>query len=69
MRARTRLNQAYFNGSLLIAALLGLLAQSWPLFFLALVMLLASNLYLREIRPSRRRRGHNTQKSRRGEKA
>lgn len=69
MGVRTRLNQAYFNGSLLIAALLGLLAQSWPLFSLALAVLLASNLYLREIRPGRHTRGQKTQKSRRGEKA
>jgi hypothetical protein len=61
MGARTRLNQAYFNGSLMIAAVLGLLAQSWPLFFLALAVLLGSNLYLREIRP----RGRDMQKPRR----
>ncbi len=51
MGARTKLNQAYFNGSLIIAAMVGLVAQSWLLFFLALAVLLASNLYLQEIRP------------------
>jgi hypothetical protein len=50
------------------AALLGLLAQSWPLFFLALVVLLASNLNLREIRLGRRPHGPATQNPRRGEK-
>ncbi len=57
MRARTKLNQAYFNGSLLIAALVGLVAQSWLLFLLALTVLLAWNLVCQEIRPRRPRRG------------
>lgn len=69
MGARTRLNQAYFNGSLMIAAVLGLLAESWPLFFLALAVLLASNVYLDEIRPSRHTREPKIRKPRRGEQA
>lgn len=56
MGARTRLNRAYFNGSLVVAGLVGLVAQSWPLFFVALAVLLASNLYLGEIRPRRQLR-------------
>jgi hypothetical protein len=68
MGARTKLNRAYFNGSVVIAALAGLVAQSWPLFFLALAVLLASNLYLREIRPGRRpRRQDKNRTPRRGE--
>lgn len=69
MGARTRLNQAYFNGSVLIAALVGVLAESWPLFFLALGVLVASNLYLGEIRAGRHPRRQEGQKPRRGEKA
>jgi hypothetical protein len=68
MGARTKLNLAYFNGSLMIAALLGLLAESWPLLFVTLAVLLAANLYFREIRPTRRLRGLDPQKPRRGER-
>ncbi len=53
MRARTKLNQAYFNGSLVIATLVGLVSRSWPLFFLVLAVLLASNLVFAQIRPKR----------------
>ena len=56
MRARQKLNASYFNGSLLLAAAIGGLAQSWPVFFLALRVLLGFNLYLNEIRPAGRDR-------------
>lgn len=69
MGARAKLNAAYFHGSLLLAALLGLLVQSWPLFILALIVLLISNLYSGEIRPDPHMRGQKTKKTRRGEKA
>jgi hypothetical protein len=59
MGARQKLNQSYFNGSLVIAALVGLVAQSWPLFFLALAVLLASNLCCGEIRPKPQRRNQD----------
>jgi hypothetical protein len=54
MNARTKLNYAYIEGSLLIAALLGLVLQSWPIFFAALVALLIGNVVNGGIRPSRR---------------
>ena len=54
MSARTKLNQAFFTGSLLLAGVAGWLAQSWLVFFLALVVLLAANFYDGEIRPRKR---------------
>ena len=35
MGARTKLNSAYLNGCLLIAAALGLVSGSWPVFAVA----------------------------------
>lgn len=54
MGARQKLNASYFNGSLLLAALIGWLAQSWALFFVALAVLLGLNVYQDEIRPRKR---------------
>lgn len=51
MGAREKLNVAYLNGSLVLAAVVGVLAQSWPAFFLTLIVLLSFNLYRNEIRP------------------
>ena len=51
MSARRKLNQAYFTGSLCLA---GLLTESWLIFLLALLLLLAGNLYARDIRTKRR---------------
>ena len=56
MGARQKLNHAFFTGSVLLAGAAGALAQSWAVFFVALGVLLLSNLYLREIRPGRRGR-------------
>jgi hypothetical protein len=56
MGARQKLNQAYFFASLLVASLIGGLAQSWLAFFLALLVLLTTNLLMGEIRPTRRGR-------------
>ena len=68
MGARRKLNQAFFTGSVLLAGAAGALAQSWSVFFIALVVLLLSNLYLGEIRPGRRRgkgrRGHPQEEDR-----
>lgn len=52
MNARKKLNAGYFNGSVFVAALIGWLAQSWTVFFLALAVLLALNIYFDEIRPA-----------------
>jgi hypothetical protein len=53
MGARKKLNASYASGSVVIAAVAGCLAESWSVFFVGLVVLLAINLYLGEIRPSR----------------
>jgi len=53
MRTRTTLNIAFFNGSMLLAAVFGGLTQSWPVFGIALVALFIGNLLTREIRPGR----------------
>src|SRR5579871_5626461 len=54
MNARNKLNVAYFNGSVVIASLIGLELGSWLVFFLALVVLVIANLYDGGIRPNRR---------------
>lgn len=54
MNARKKLNAGYFNGSVFVAALIGWLAQSWTVFFLALAILLVLNMYQGQIRPQRR---------------
>jgi hypothetical protein len=56
MGARQKLNRAYFFGSLLVASMIGGLAQSWLAFLLALLVLLATNLLMGEIRPTHRGR-------------
>ena len=55
MGARQKLNQAYFNGAAVVAAGIGLLTESWTVFWIALVALLALSLHGGEIRPGRRR--------------
>jgi type IV secretory pathway TrbD component len=50
MGARRKLNQAYFNGSLIIAAVLGLITQSWVIFSLVLIGMLGLNVASRNIR-------------------
>ena len=56
MGARAKLNQAFFTGSLLLAGVAGVFAQSWPVFFVALAVLIAANFYDGEIRPRKRTR-------------
>lgn len=53
MGARQKLNQAFATGSVFMASVVGVLAQSWPVFFVTLILLLAGNVYLGEIRPGR----------------
>ena len=55
MGARKKLNVAYLNGSLLAALGLGLFTGSWLVFGLALVMLVAANVYAGQVRPGGRR--------------
>jgi hypothetical protein len=52
--ARTKLNVAYFNGCLLVAALFGLVAESWAVFLAALAVLIGCGIYCDEIRCTRR---------------
>ncbi len=54
MGARTKLNSAYFGGSFFVACLVGLLADSWVAFFMALIVFVALNFYTGEIRPKGR---------------
>jgi hypothetical protein len=56
MPARERLNAAYFQGSVLLAALIGWACSSWAAFVAAPVVLLGGNLLAGEIRPAKRRR-------------
>lgn len=44
MHARNKLNCAYLNGSLIIAATIGIAVQSWVFFALALAALVIANL-------------------------
>ena len=53
MGARQKLNGAYLNGSLILAVIVGWISGSWPVFFVALFVLLGLNLYLGEIRPAK----------------
>jgi F0F1-type ATP synthase assembly protein I len=56
MSARRKLNAAFFNGSLIVAALVGWLFGSWTVFALILVVLVIGNFVAGEIRPDRRHR-------------
>jgi hypothetical protein len=51
MGARQKLNASYFTGSMILAAGVGGLAQSWWVFFVTSAVLLALNLCANEIRP------------------
>lgn len=55
MGARQKLNQAYLNGALVIAAVVGIATQSWSVFWLAVIFVVGSALYAGEIRPNSRR--------------
>lgn len=50
MGAKRKLNQAYFNGSLIAAFVIGLLTQSWLVFGVVLVGMLAMNVAEKNIR-------------------
>jgi hypothetical protein len=51
MGTRQRLNLAFASGSLVLAALVGVLTSSWAVFFIVLGLALAANVPLqREIR-------------------
>jgi hypothetical protein len=50
MGARQKLNSAYVAGSLIIAGVFGVAAQSWVVFIIVLILILAANLYERNLR-------------------
>lgn len=54
--ARHKLNIAYVNGCLFVSALFGLTAQSWLVFWITLLFMVACGIYGGEIRPTATRR-------------
>ncbi len=50
MGARQKLNVAYFHGCLLVSGLVGLVAGSWTMFWLALVVTVVACCHSGEIR-------------------
>jgi hypothetical protein len=54
MNARGKLNVAYVNGALVIAGVVGMLAESWTLFWVSLVAVVIVHLGSGGIRPERR---------------
>ena len=55
MGARKKLNSSYFLGSLMSAAAVGVLVNSWLVFLIALAVLVALNVQNGDIRFSNRR--------------
>lgn len=55
MGARQKLNQAYFNGAFALSAVIGLVTQSWTVFWISLVLVIGSSLYGGNIRTGPRR--------------
>jgi hypothetical protein len=54
MNARHKLNWAYVNGALVIAGVLGMLAKSWAVFWVSLVVVVIVQLGSGGICPERR---------------
>jgi hypothetical protein len=52
MGARLKLNQVYFGGTLVVAAILGLASGSWVMFGVSLALILVANLQTGRIRPA-----------------
>ena len=55
MSARQKLNAAYIQGGLIVAAFVGALVQSWVVFAIAAAVLIGLSLLGGEIRPRSRR--------------
>ena len=51
MSARQKINIACFNGAVIVAALVGGMVASWPVFWGVLAVLAAGAVYGRDIRP------------------
>ena len=56
MPAREKLTSAFFQGSVLVAALAGWACSSWAVCAVTLVTLLVANLVAGDIRPGKRGR-------------
>jgi hypothetical protein len=54
MNARHKLNLAYVNGALVIGGVVGMVTESWTLFWLSLVVVVIIHLGSGAIRPERR---------------
>lgn len=56
MGARQKLNQAYINGAVVLAAVAGIACQSWLVFLGAMIFAIVMNVYGGGIRTARRNR-------------
>ena len=56
MGARTKLNQIHLLGAVGIAAIVGVLVQSWVAFFIAVAVLVGGAIYAGDVRLGNRRR-------------
>jgi hypothetical protein len=56
LSARTKLNVAFLQGAIVVAALIGYSFQSWTAFFLIAAVLIVLAMYGRDIRPGSGRR-------------
>ena len=66
MSARQKLNQGYIQGCLAIAALVGVVCQSWVIFGITAAVLIGLSTHSGEIRPNPERAGTHRDKRRRG---
>lgn len=64
MGARQKLNRFHLVGDIFVAALVGILAQSWIAFFLALAVLLGLDMHTGAVRPRRRHSDSSKERSR-----
>ena len=53
MYARQKLNVGFMTGSLLMATAFGAMAESWLVFVIVLIVLVAFNIYQGDIRPGK----------------
>jgi hypothetical protein len=56
LAARQKLNIAFINGALIVAAVAGFVAKSWTVFVVAAVALVMGAIYCGDVRPGPRRR-------------
>ena len=56
MGARHKLNEIHLLGAVGIAAIVGALAQSWTVFFIAVAILVGGSIYAGDVRFDRRHR-------------